>query len=266
MTAPLDFAVANRIATLRLNRPERMNAFDAGLHTALRAALGRIEADQSIAAVIVTGAGRGFCAGQDLGERADAFGRGETPDLGRSLAENYNPLIERIAALPCPVIAAVNGIASGAGAALAIACDVVIAAASARFQFGFVRVALGPDAGTSWLLPRRVGEGRALALALTGEAVDAPRALAIGLCDRVVDDQALADAALALAHQFAAGPKAAICAIKRAMRTSVPASLDAALAAEPATQRALGNHRDYREAVLAFAARRAPNFSEEEER
>jgi 2-(1,2-epoxy-1,2-dihydrophenyl)acetyl-CoA isomerase len=264
MTAPLEFAVADRVATLTLSRPERMNAFDAALHDALRDALDQIEGDPSIAAVIVTGAGRGFCAGQDLGERAAAFARGETPDLGESLGQNYNPLIERLTALPCPVIAAVNGIASGAGAALAIACDIVLAGASARFQFGFVRVALGPDAGTSWLLPRRVGHGRALALALTGEAIDAERALAIGLCDRVVAEEALIEAAEALASQFASGPVSAIRTIKQALRAEAPAGLAAALTAEQSAQRTLGHHRDYREAVTAFAAKRAPNFREEE--
>lgn len=260
MSAPLEFAVADRVVTLRLNRPDRMNAFDAALHAALRDALERIEADPAIGAVIVTGAGRGFCAGQDLNERATAFARGETPDLGMSLADHYNPLIRRLTALPCPVIAAVNGVASGAGAALAIACDIVIASTSARFQFGFVRVALGPDAGTSWLLPRRVGSGRALALALTGEAIDAPRALSMGLCDRVVADDQLADDAALLARQLADGPAAAIGLIKRAMRTSPPSNLETALDSERATQRALGNDPDYREAVTAFAAKRAPDF------
>jgi 2-(1,2-epoxy-1,2-dihydrophenyl)acetyl-CoA isomerase len=246
------------VGTITIDRPERLNAFDSALHQAMRDALDRVERDGSIRALILTGAGRGFCAGQDLSERAAAFERGEAPDLGRSLAENYNPLIRRLAASPIPVIAAVNGIASGAGAALAIACDLVLAADSARFQFGFVRVALGPDAGTSWLLPRRVGDARALALMLTGRPVDAGEALAIGLCDDVVAEDALADAAIALARQFADGPAAAIRAIKQRLRTRRPASLEAALAAEQQAQATLGQHPDYRAAIAAFVARQSP--------
>jgi 2-(1,2-epoxy-1,2-dihydrophenyl)acetyl-CoA isomerase len=207
MADRVDLSIATGVATIRLNRPERLNAFDASLHCGLRDALSAIEADPSLGAVILTGTGRGFCAGQDLTERASAFEAGTPPDLGSSLRDHYNPLIRRLAALPCPVIAAVNGIASGAGAALAIACDMVMAAESARFQFGFMRVALGPDSGASWLLPRRVGEARALALSLTGAMVDARAALAMGLCDQVADDDALQAEAAALALRWA-GPGA----------------------------------------------------------
>ncbi|MDX3898926.1 MAG: enoyl-CoA hydratase-related protein [Sphingobium sp.] len=257
----VELAIADGVATVRFDRPDRLNAFDAELHADLRATLNVIEADQLISAVVLTGNGRAFCAGQDLGERAATFAAGETPDLGRSLSENYNPLIRRLIALPCPVIAAVNGIASGAGAALAIAADIVIAGASARFQFGFLRVALGPDAGTSWLLPRRVGEGRALALALTGEVINAEHALAIGLCDRVVEDEALQDATAEIARTFATGPKQATLAIKRALRTDLPTNLEAALAAEQTAQAALGATDDYREAVTAFTSKLTPKFT-----
>ncbi|NIJ09272.1 2-(1,2-epoxy-1,2-dihydrophenyl)acetyl-CoA isomerase [Sphingomonas vulcanisoli] len=262
MVGKVELAIAEGVATIRLNRPDRLNAFDAELHADLREALSAVEADSSVRALVLTGAGRAFCAGQDLGERDAAFARGETPDLGASLSENYNPLIRRLVALPYPVIAAVNGIASGAGAALAIACDIVVAAQSARFQFGFVRVALGPDAGTSWLLPRRVGRGRALALALTGEAIDADRALAIGLCDRIVNDDNLGSAATELATGFAKGPQQAIHAIKQALRTAPPSDLAAALTTEQISQAALGAATDYREAVTAFTAKRTPKFSE----
>lgn len=262
MDGLLDYAVADRIAIIRLNRPERLNAFNSALHDALRHALDGLEHEPDVRALILTGAGRAFCAGQDLNERADAFARDETPDLGASLADNYNPLVRRIAALPYPSIAAVNGIASGAGAALAIACDLVIACKSARFQFGFVRVALGPDAGTSWHLPWRVGAARALALALTGEAVGAERALDIGLADMLVADAELEARAQALARQLADGPASAIAAIKQALRVHPPASLEAALEAERQAQQQLGRHPDYREAVTAFAARRPPHFTE----
>jgi 2-(1,2-epoxy-1,2-dihydrophenyl)acetyl-CoA isomerase len=262
MVGTVDLTIGERVATVRLNRPDRLNAFDSVLHTDLREALSAIETNASVRALVLTGNGRAFCAGQDLGERADAFLRGETPDLGRSLSDNYNPLIRRLSAVPFPTIAAVNGVASGAGAALAIACDIVIAGRSARFQFGFGRVALGPDAGTSWLLPRRIGQGRALALALTGEVIDADRALAIGLCDRITGDEELGEAGAALARSFADGPAEAIRTIKQALRTTPSDSLDVALAAEQASQARLGATRDYREAVLAFTARRTPRFNE----
>jgi 2-(1,2-epoxy-1,2-dihydrophenyl)acetyl-CoA isomerase len=263
MAATVSCIVADGVGTLTLERPERLNAFDAALHDALRETLDQLDGDASIRALVLTGAGRGFCAGQDLGERAATFAKGGVPDLGRSLADNYNPLVRRLAAWPVPVIAAVRGIASGAGAALAIACDLVVAGQSARFQFGFVRVALGPDAGTSWLLPRRVGEARALALALTGRSVDASEALAMGLCDQVVEDDALASTAAALARQLADGPSAAIRSIKRQMRIERPLALEDALSAEACAQAALGRHADYRTAVTAFASRQAPRFQGE---
>jgi 2-(1,2-epoxy-1,2-dihydrophenyl)acetyl-CoA isomerase len=264
MSNLVEWATADGVATVRLNRPDRLNAFDANLHAGLRAAFDAIEAMPDLRAVILTGNGRAFCAGQDLAERAATFAVGDVPDLGRSLAENYNPLIRRIAGLPAPVIAAVNGIASGAGAAVAIACDLVVASTSARFQFGFVRVALGPDAGTTWSLPRRVGAGRALAIMLTGEPIDAPRALAIGLCDLVVPDEALLAEADRLARQFADGPIAAIQSIKLAFRSALPISLEQSLTAEEETQRMLGRAADYRAAVTAFAAKKTPRLSGKE--
>ena len=260
MVGKVEFAIVDGVATVRLNRPERLNAFNLEMHADLRAALSTVESDPSIRTMVLTGAGKAFSAGQDLGERAENFDAGKVPDLARSLNDNYNPLIRRLAALPFPVIAAVNGIASGAGAAVAIACDLIVAGGSASFQFGFIRVALGPDGGTSWLLPRRVGGGRALALALTGEVINAERALSIGLCDRVVEDAALAEAAADLALGLASGPAQAMRAIKQRLRIAPPISLAAALAAEQATQAKLGATTDYREAVTAFANKRSPIF------
>jgi len=257
---PALLAIDGAVATITLNRPQRLNAFNLALHEALRTAFDRIEQDRDIRALIITGAGRAFSAGQDLGDRAAAFDAGTPPDLGDLLERHYNRLILRIAALPIPVIAAVNGMAFGAGAALAIACDVTLAAASSQFVFGFGRVGLGPDAGTSWFLPHRVGPGRALALTLTAETVDAARAEQIGLVSRAVPDEALAQEARALANAFAKGPREALAATKQQMRTAFLGSLEAALAGEAAMQRRLGATDDYREAVAAFAEKRAPRF------
>jgi 2-(1,2-epoxy-1,2-dihydrophenyl)acetyl-CoA isomerase len=261
---PVRVSLAEHVGWVTLNRPERLNAFDAGLHAALRAALDGLAAEPGLRAVVMTGAGRGFCAGQDLGERAAQFaaedGAGRV-DLRRSLEENYNPLVRRLAALPVPVIAAVNGIAAGAGAGLALACDVVLAGASARFQFPFAKVALGPDTGLSWSLPRLVGSARALGLMLTGEAIDAETARRWGLVWDVVPDAELLAAAGAMAARFAAGPRAALATVKRQMRVGAGLALDAALDAERDAQAALGEHPDYREAVTAFAAKRTPRFA-----
>lgn len=245
--------IVDGVATLALIREARMNAFDEAMHAALRDALDAVEKDGSVRALILTGRGRAFSAGQDLGERARQFAQGEPPDLSASLADNYNPLISRIAALPVPVIAAVNGIAFGAGAALAIACDIVLAGASAKFQFGFVNVALGPDSGTSWFLPRLVGPARAMDLALTGRPVPADEALAMGLVSRVVPDDRLAAEAVAIARGLADRSPEAVAAIKRQMRFNPTGTLDAALDRERDAQGRLGRGSFYREAVERFS-------------
>lgn len=257
-------AVDDGVALVTINRPARKNAFNAELHDAFRAALDELDADVSVRALILTGAGDAFCAGQDLGERAASFAAGDPVDLGASLDGNYNPLVRRLARLPIPVIAAVNGVAAGAGAALAIGCDIVLAARSARFQFSFAKVALGPDSGTSWLLPRLVGTGRALALALTATPIAAGEAADIGLVWRVVDDENLISEARRIATEFVLGPAAALTAIKRQMRAAAFQSFDQALDAERDAQGGLGRHPDYREAVMAFAAKRAPRFQTED--
>ncbi len=245
--------VAGGIATITLVREGRMNAFDAALHEGLRDALAHIENDPSVRAVILTGSGRAFSAGQDLGERASVFEAGDIPDLHESLEHNYNVLVRRLAALPVPVIAAVNGIAFGAGASVAIGCDLVLVAASARFQFGFVNVGLGPDSGASWLLPRLVGQARALDLALTGRPVSAAEALAMGLVSRVVPDEELSSVARAVASEFVGRSADALAAIKRLIRGNAAGPLDAALDAERNAQAMLGRSQAYRDAVLRFA-------------
>ncbi len=241
------------VATLTLCREKRMNAFDEALHAALADALQAIRARDDVRVLILTGSGRAFSAGQDLVERRTCFDSGEVPDLRASLERNYNALIRALAALPIPVIAAVNGVAFGAGAALAIACDIVCAAESARFQFGFVNVGLGPDSGASWFLPRAVGLTRALDLALTGRAVSAREALEMGVVSRVTADADLLPLCRSIATDIAGRSGPAVAAIKARLREGVVQSLDSALDAERDTQADLGRTEFYREAVLQFS-------------
>ena len=243
------------IATITLVRLAQLNAFDVEMHHALAEAFGALAANENVRALVLTGEGRAFSSGQDLQERAAAFAAGAIPDIHGSLDTLYNPLIERIANSPIPVIAAVNGMAFGAGAAVAIACDVTIAARSARFQFGFINVGLGPDSGASWTLPRLVGLQRAMDLALSGRPVDALEAERIGLVARCVEDEQLMPEALTLAKQLADRSSHAVRAIKRRMRGTALADLSVALSAERDAQAELGRTPEYREAVLRFAAR-----------
>lgn len=258
--APILMTAADGIVRITLNRPERGNAFDGTLHGALRDALDRIEGDHTCRVLILTGAGKHFCAGQNLAERASQLQAGPI-DLSASLDANYNPLIRRLAALPIPVIAAVNGPAAGAGASLAIASDLAIAKRSARFQFSFAKVGLGLDCGASWLLLRRIGEARALGLALTADSVNAEEAAKMGLIWKAVEDDAFATEVESLARGLARGPRAALAVIKRQLRQPLQ-SLDEALEMERTTQGQLGRSPDYREAVTAFVARRQPKFSD----
>lgn len=248
-------AVLDRVATITLDRPERLNALDRTMHRALARCFDLAAQDDTVRVVVLTGAGRAFSTGQDLAERAAAFAAGETPDLRASLEEFYNPLVRRIAQLPIPVIAAVNGLAFGAGAALAVACDVTLAARSARFQFGFANVGLGPDSGASWLLPRLVGSQRAMDLVLSGRPVSGEEAERIGLAARCIDDDCLLAETRELAGKIAGAAASAIDAIKRQMRRSPDQSLDEALDAERDAQAALGRTPEYRAAVTRFASR-----------
>lgn len=251
----LDLFIEGQVAVITFVREERMNAIDETMHEDLGKAFATIADDRSVRAVILTGKGKAFSAGQDLGERAASFDRGETPDLYASLDDNYNPLVRTIAQMPIPVISAVNGIAFGAGAAIAICCDLVVAAESARFQFGFVNVGLGPDGGASWTLPRLVGQARAMDLALTGRPVSAQYALAVGLVSRVVADDELAGTAREIAVDLAARSPDAIRTIKRQIRKNPLGNLNAALDAERDAQSVLARTTHYREAVLRFVRR-----------
>ena len=259
MSEPCLISVTDAIARITLNRPERLNAIDANMHDALRRALSTVESDATVRVVILTGNGRAFCAGQDLAERAAMLEQGDV-DLAASLEENYNPLVRRLVALPVPVIAAVNGVAAGAGAALALHSDIVVAARSARFQLAFARVGLGPDSGASWLFPRLVGHARALGMALTAEPVDAEQAESWGMIWRCVDDDELASEAGRLAELFRSGSRGALRTVKESLRAAAGQSLDQALDSERDAQGMLGQSPDYREAVAAFMAKRTPNF------
>lgn len=250
------FTNSGGIARLTLNRPDRLNSFTVEMHEEVANALDALE-DARV--LVLTGTGRGFCAGQDLNDRAVA--PGGAADLGESLEERYNPLIRRLTALPMPVIARVNGVAAGAGANIALACDIVVAAKSSKFIQSFANIGLVPDSGGTWVLPRLVGQARALGLALTGEAIDAKQAAEWGMIWKAVDDDALDAEVDALAAKFAAAPTAGLAKIKAMIRESWRNDLPTHLDRERDSQRALGAGTDYREGVAAFMEKRKPNFT-----
>ena len=252
----IDFKADGPITRITLNRPDRLNSFTAAMHAELRQALANLRDSRVI---ILTGAGRGFCAGQDLNDRNVV--PGEKVDLGETVERDWNPLVRSIAALPQPVIARVNGVAAGAGASLAMACDLVIAGRSAKFIQSFAAIGLVPDTGGSWHLTRHLGQARALGLALTGEPVSADQAAAWGLIWKCVDDDALDAEVDALATKLAAMPPLGLAAIKQMIRTSWGRSLDEELDVQRDEMRRLGFTADYREGVAAFLAKRAPTFS-----
>jgi 2-(1,2-epoxy-1,2-dihydrophenyl)acetyl-CoA isomerase len=238
---------------ITLNRPDRLNAFNEAMHAALAQALDEAAGDPGCRAVLLTGAGRGFCAGQDL---SDISG-----DLGTTLEKFYNPLVRRLAALNKPVVCAVNGTAAGAGANIAFACDIVLAARSAKFIQSFVKIGLVPDSGGTWLLPRLVGEARAKALAMLAEPIGAETAESWGLIWRAVDDDALKAEAEKLTAHLASQPTQGLAMIKQALAKSATNSLDAQLDLERDLQRQAGQTPDYAEGVEAFIARRPPKFT-----
>ena len=245
----------NGVARITLNRPDRLNSFTRAMHGELRDALSDL-GDARV--VILTGAGRGFCAGQDLNDRAVA--PGEAVDLGETVEESWNPLIRTLAELPQPVIARVNGVAAGAGANIALACDLVIAGKSAKFIQSFSALGLIPDSGGSWHLPRLVGQARALGLALTGEPLPAERAAEWGLIWKAVDDEQLDAEVDVVALKLAALPPLGLAAIKQIIRTSWSRTLDQELDLQRDEMRRLGFTEDYREGVAAFLEKRPPNF------
>jgi len=243
---------------LTLNKPDRLNSFSAAMHSALMTALVDAEADKTCRALILTGAGRGFCAGQDLSD--GVFTPGETPDLSVTIDKFYNPLVRKLRGLPMPVICAVNGVAAGAGANVAFACDIVIAARSAKFIQAFAKLGLIPDAGGTWILPRLVGSARARALALLAEPVAAEQAEAWGMIWKTVDDAGLMSEAHRLATYFATQPTAGLALMKQALDASETNSLDQQLDLERDLQGQAGRTPDYLEGVTAFLDKRAPRF------
>jgi 2-(1,2-epoxy-1,2-dihydrophenyl)acetyl-CoA isomerase len=254
----IHYAVADAIARLTLNRPDRLNSFNGTMHGELRDALSRSVADGA-RVLVLSGTGRGFCAGQDLGERQIAPD-GARADLGESIERDYKPLVLALRSLPMPVIAAVNGVAAGAGASVALACDIVIAARSASFLQAFSRLGLVPDSGATWLLPRLVGPARALGLAILGERLDAATAAEWGLIWRCVDDAEFPDAVDRLAVQLASAPTLALVRTREALEGAWGRTLAEQLDVERDFQRELGHTADYAEGVAAFAAKRTPRF------
>ena len=244
------------IARITLNRPDRLNSFTAAMHDELKRAFDEI-VDARV--VVLTGAGRGFCAGQDLNDRAVSSGDQPT-DLGMTVETCWNPLIRKIAGLAQPVIARVNGVAAGAGANVALACDMVVAARSAKFIQSFSAIGLIPDSGGTWVLPRLVGQARAMGLALTGEPLSAEKAEEWGLIWKCVDDEALDTEVDAITQKLASLPPLGLAAIKEMIRNSWSHTLDQELDRQRDRMRQLGYTEDYREGVSAFLEKRQPNF------
>jgi 2-(1,2-epoxy-1,2-dihydrophenyl)acetyl-CoA isomerase len=251
---------AGGIARVTLNRPDRLNSFTAAMHEELRDAMAKVRADASARVLLLSGAGRGFCAGQDLSDRAVA--PGDVPvDLGASIEANYRPLVLALQSFPMPVVCAVNGVAAGAGANIALACDLVIAAKSASFIQAFCKIGLIPDSGGTYFLPRLVGTARAMGLALLGDKLPAQQAADWGLIWKCVEDADLAPTVDALLAQLAQAPTRGLVATRRALHASSHATLEAQLDLERDLQRELGNCADYREGVAAFLAKRVPQFT-----
>ncbi|SEC32572.1 Enoyl-CoA hydratase [Rhizobiales bacterium GAS191] len=242
-----------------LNRPSRLNSFNEEMHLMLRSALREAEADRTCRAVLLTGAGRGFCAGQDLSDRV--MGEASAPpDLGHTIETYYSPLVKQIRALPMPVVCAVNGVAAGAGANIALACDIVLAARQASFLEAFARIGLVPDAGGTFFLPRLVGEARARGMTLLAEPVPAETAERWGLIWKCVDDEVLMGEAHALCARFAEAPTHGLALAKQALNASSTNTLERQLDLERDLQREAGRTQDYAEGVRAFMEKRKPNF------
>lgn len=256
---PISRSLEEGVATLTLNRPEVLNSFNRSMALALQQALQSASSDSDVRAVLITGSGRAFCAGQDLGEAAPQS-EGSAPDLGEIVRESYNPLIRLIRSMEKPVVCAVNGVAAGAGANLALACDVILAAEDAVFLQGFSRLGLIPDTGGTWLLPRIVGFHRAAAMMMFGEPVTADEALDLGMVYEVVPSPDLMTRAGALARRLASQATRGLGLTKRALNHSQENTLEDQLRLEEELQREAGGTEDFREGLAAFLEKRAPNF------
>lgn len=254
------FEVAAGVATVTLNRPDVLNAFDAVMRSDLREALGQISEEEDIRAVILTAAGRGFSAGQDLRERLDAYDAGQTPVLGETLRREYNPLITAMRTLPKPIVGAINGIAAGAGCSLALACDLRVASSEASFLQAFVRIGLVPDSGSSFFLPQLIGTARAAEMMFLAEPMAAERALELGLVNRVVPADQLQSAAREMAQKLAQLPTKAIGQAKRQLNLALSAPLEAVLEEEASGQAMASQTADHLEGVRAFLEKRPAKF------
>ncbi len=258
----IEFTIDKGVAVLTLNRPDALNSFTAEMHGEVREVLSQAADDKSVRAVLMTGSGRGFCAGQDLNDRSVAPGA-DAPDLGDSVEKYYSPLILQITTMEKPVICAVNGVAAGAGANIALACDIVIAGRSASFIESFAKLGLIPDSGGTWILPRLVGMARAKGLAMLGPKVSAEQAEAWGMIWQVVDDEELMSTALGLAEQMATQPTRGFAFTKQAFAASAANTLATQLELERDLMRAAGRTHDYQEGVKAFLEKRTPTYKGE---
>lgn len=259
-TAPVLTARDGGVLVITLNRPDKLNSFNEAMHAELRKALDIAESDADVRCVLLTGAGRGFCAGQDLSDWMTSAD-GPPPDLTRTIEANYNPLVRRLKALPKPIVCAVNGVAAGAGANIALACDIVVAAESAKFIQAFAKIGLVPDSGGTWSLPHLVGLARAKALALLATPVPAKQAADWGMIWQAVPDAELMDAALGLARGLAEAPTFGLGLIKQAMEAATVNDLDTQLDLERDLQGRAGRSPDYREGVAAFMGKRPAQFT-----
>jgi len=260
----IQFDVREGVARLTLNRPDKMNSFNADMHAEIRHALDSIQTNAAARVLVLTGAGRGFCAGQDLADAEVRFTPGETPpDLGDVVERHYKPLVMRLSQLRVPTIAAVNGIAAGAGASMALACDMVLATQSAAFVLPFANIGLIPDTGCSWHLPQRIGQARAMGLALTGKKLSAQQAADWGMIWDAVEDAAFASTVDALAAKLATMPTKALVRTRQAMQAAHTHTFEAHLSFEGMLMRELGKSADYVEGVSAFLEKRAPQFTGE---
>jgi len=255
----IEFSITEGVAVLTLNRPDSLNSFNTQMHAEVRSALKEVKKDSSVRCLLLTGNGRGFCAGQDLSDRNVAPGA-EAPNLGESIEKNYSPLLRTIRSLEMPVICAVNGVAAGAGANIAFACDIVLAAKSASFIQAFCKIGLVPDCGGTWSLPRLVGPARAMALSMLGDKISAEQAEQWGMIWKSVENDSLMDEAMAMAKHFATQPTKGLALIKRAIQASATNTFDEQLDLERDLQTLAGRTEDYREGVAAFMEKRQPAF------
>ncbi|BBL79696.1 2-(1,2-epoxy-1,2-dihydrophenyl)acetyl-CoA isomerase [Rubrobacter xylanophilus] len=261
MTETILYEKSGAVATISLNRPDRLNAFDGAMHRELHAALDEAAADEGVRCLVLRGEGRGFSAGADLKSEDLRREDGDPPDLGEYLRKSYSVTVTKMVEMEKPIVAALHGPVYGAGVGVALACDMRVAAESARFSVAFIKIGLMPDAGVSFFLPRVVGLGRAMEMSMLGEEVDAEEAHRIGLVNRVVPDERLREEAAGLARRLAALPTRALAQIKRSLYSSFESNLETALEREAGGQSLCGRTADHREGVAAFFERREPRFS-----